>query len=964
MIKNQYFNNFSKFQKHCEVNNKFLNILCINTRSISSLEKFNKFKTVLANFPKLPDIIAVQETWFRNELTQLYSIPGFENVHCCRNDGYGGTSLYINCQIQFSVEFCMSNSFVEIINVKLSGFKIDNKPLKLISFYRSQKCNVNDFVNMLDVILNNHAQSPLIVLGDANIDLLQTSCCVDYCSVFQNYGCESAHNLITRPNSATCIDHIFSNISEMLIIDSVECSLSDHNMLFCRVKKPNFTSKYVECSKIHTDFGKARTILGQTLPHCFIPFTATGLTNEVLSCIEGAVRLSTVRTMHRREIRFELTPWINKDLQGLILLKEKLLLKRRSSRNKSNIEDNLKRISKIIRYAVKFCRSNYYAETLHKVGSDSKKSWNFINKTLGRKKSESIKLKDAQGELLSNDLVKANEFNKYFLSCIADLKDQMEVRPGDTINFFGTLSESRHIFKLQNINLQEMKNIIVNMKCDKSAGSDNISPRFVRECVNELAPMLMEIYNKIINLSDFPDNLKIHKIIPIPKQINASTVDKYRPISVLSTIDKIFGKVLFDKLLCYFEENNLLFDFQFGFRRGCGTEDAVVNVVQYICKGLDEGSSGVAGVFFDFTKAFDLVDHEILLHKLDLYGVKGSEQLLFRSYFTNRKQFVQINGLRSFTDSVRHGVPQGSGLGPLLFSIYLNDLGNLGLFGKLYMFADDVCIFYPYKHDIPLKIQIERDAALLVEFSRLNGLKLNPNKTKLIRFRPHSVNQNHDFRVIIDMNEIQETHSVKYLGVILQSNMSWNLHIDEIKKKIAPAIGILYKLKWKLDERTKSMIFNSMIHSHIKYLAITYGYNKNSRSLKSLQSIQNKALRIVYNLPITFSTNLLYTTVAKNILPVHGVHEYQVLMFVYKCLHNIGHHIVQFNQNQRTFNTRNQSDLRLPLCRLEKTKQRIDYIGGEKYNDLPTPIKSIERISQFKNACKDYLMNKLEYYVS
>lgn len=141
-------------------------------------------------------------------------------------------------------------------------------------------------------------------------------------------------------------------------------------------------------------------------------------------------------------------------------------------------------------------------------------------------------------------------------------------------------------------------------------------------------------------------------------------------------------------------------------------------------------------------------------------------------------------------------------------------------------------------------------------------------------------------------------------------------------------------------------------------MSIVYAYKENSSSLKSLQRSQNKALKIVYDLPIFYATTSLYSIIAKTILPVYSLHEYQVLMFVFKSLHNIGHHTILFSQSQSNFNTRKQSDLRIPRCRLEKTKQRIDYVGGVKYNDLPSSLKSINIISRFKSSCKEYLLNK------
>ncbi|XP_075162787.1 uncharacterized protein LOC142235420 [Haematobia irritans] len=900
------------------------------------------------------DGATIQETWFKKEITQLYSMPGFESVHCCREDGYGGTSLYINSKIRYSVELSTSVNFLDVLSVKFPEYKVENKPLMVTSFYRSQKCGVNDFINSLSEILSLQARNQLIVVGDSNIDLNRDQRSVDYCSMFQSYDCESAHNMITRPETGTCIDHVFSNVSSRLFIDSIECKLSDHNLICCKVKMQANAPGFIETTNTCVDFIKARSILNEILPGNFLPYTATGLTKEVLSSIQHAVQESSNTVRRKTEIRFVLAPWINKELQELILFKEKLLRQRRKVGigEKVRLNLQLKRLGKVISSSVRICRIRYYAENLKRSENDSRKTWDFLNKVLGRNKTNEIRLSNSQGEQIVCDQEKADLFNNYFLSSICDLKSQIEVKPDDSINLFGTLVRLNNRFLMENIDLQEIKDAILNLKIDKSAGNDNISPRFIQECVEKISPFLKEIFNKMIYSCEYPDILKIHKTVPIPKKANPKSEGDFRPISILSTIDKVFERIIYEKLSNYFECNKLLYDLQFGFRRGCGTEDAVLNVMRYVCQGLDKGYCGVAGIFFDFTKAFDMVDHQILLKKLECYGVQGPELKLFRSYLTNRKQFVQIKDTRSFLGNVCYGVPQGSGLGPLLFAIYLNDLMNMDFVGKLFMFADDVCLFYPYKYDVALKSFMERDSAMLFEFARINGLLINPSKTKVVRFRPHSTAINHEFRVVIDGRAIEETNHVKYLGIVLQSNMSWDLHIDDVKRKIAPAIGILYKLKWKLDERTKLMIYQSLIMSHVNYLASVYGYNSNCNALRSLQFCQNRALKVIYNLPLNYPTNLLFTTAAKDILTIYGIHEYQVLVFVYKCIHKLGHHTINFIQNQTHCNTRNQQNLRIPLCRLEKSKQRIDFTASFKYNNLPQSIKSITRISAYKRACK------------
>lgn len=346
------------------------------------------------------------------------------------------------------------------------------------------------------------------------------------------------------------------------------------------------------------------------------------------------------------------------------------------------------------------------------------------------------------------------------------------------------------------------------------------------------------------------------------------------------------------------------------------------------------------------------------MEKLLYYGICGNEWLLLKSYLTNRKQFVQIGEAKSNITGVESGVPQGSCLGPLLFSLYLNDLANLDLTGTLYMFADDICLFYPYKFDQVLKTYIERDLSLIFEFARINKLLLNADKTKLIRFRPNSQKFENHFSINVDGVVVTEVSEVKYLGVTMQKNLCWDAHINSLRNKIAPAIGILHKMKYILDLKAKLLIYHSLIESHLKYLVIIYGC-KNNAKVKSLQCMQNKALKTVFNLPHRYSTISLYTDICDSILPIHALYFYQMMLYVYKSRNNIGYHTICFHQNQSVFNTRNRQNVRVVLCRLEITKQRVEYIGASEFNKLPLNVKETHRISIFKNNLKQYLFNNL-----
>lgn len=693
---------------------------------------------------------------------------------------------------------------------------------------------------------------------------------------------------------------------------------------------------------------------------CNLPLTGDPSTDtfSLVLCVEKAIEHSTVEKKLKKNLKNEITPWINGNLQKLIMYKKRLLNMRRKNPNDFNLQKRLKAISRVIKIAYRVSMNNYYEDNLREIQHNPKKSWKFLNESLGRTVNNSIKLKNADGDAIVEDSEKAEVLNKYFIESVHDLRSQIEHYPEDTCNLLRTLIQHNDRFQIDFVTSEEITNVILNLKQGKSPGHDNVSAKVLLNCNNIITPFLVDIFNSMVVRGTYPDILKIHKVVPIPKGKNVTDVNMFRPIAILSIIDNVFERILHTQISNYMQSQNLLNEFQYGFRKGCGTEEATVNVVNFICKSLDEGYKGVAGIFYDFTKAFDLIDHKILIQKLRYYGICGRELSLLRSYLTNRKQFVQINSQKSTSRDVEHGVPQGSVLGPLLFTIFLNDLKNLCLSGKLFMYADDICLFYPYRHETAVKVYMERDAALISEFARINKLVLNAKKTKLLRFKPSS-QQNEGFSVFVDGNVVTEQKSITYLGVILQSNLNWSQHIQHTKAKISQAIGFLYKFKNKFSKDTKFLIYNALIQSHLNYLAILYGYKK-STELKLLQRSQNKALKIVANLPVLHPTFSLYHDIFPSVLPIYGLYKLQLLLYVFKCLHNIGHHTVQFSRNQQSFNTRNNSNLAVARCRLETTRQRVEHMGSRLFNSLPSSLKCILRISTFKNSVKNYLFEQLE----
>lgn len=957
-----YLKNIKTFNSYADkISSSFLDILCLNIRSVSSISKFNKFKYELSKFSKLPDIIAVQETWISMSLASLYFIPGYEVVHCCRKDGYGGTSIFIKAGLKYSVRISNSEEFLDTVSIELQDIKIMNKCLIITSLYRSQKCSIENFFRKVDNMLISLNDAPCFFVGDFNIDTLSANRYQSsLINIFSEYNVNSCHNLITRPQSGTSIDCIFSNVADRTYVYSIENNLSDHNMICCRLENELLDQCFLSEKFSLVNYEQLGTHLDGIFRNICLLDTSSELCKNLMNGFIEATEHCTTTTTRRLNLRRKLTPWMTDNLLSLIFYKKYLLAIRRKNRGNADVSERLKRISKIVKICNKDLMNQYYINSLKSCLGDPGKTWRFLNREFGRKNRVLKNIVTEDGCVLTTDEEKASTINDYFYGVVDRIRREHCVTQTN-FNFLRTLTAQRTSFSLQMVERTAVECILSNFNISKSPGFDNITPRILQIRKNAVVGFLTEIFNKMVNEGCYPDVLKLHKIIPIPKVSASNRICNLRPISLLSIIDKVFEKIIFDQVSNYLDSNGLLFERQFGFRKGAGTEQAVLNLIDHICEGLDAGYRGVAGVFFDFSKAFDLVDHDILINKLRLYGFDGKTLDLFRDFLSNRLQFVQVGDAKSTKLPVKCGVPQGSVLGPLLFLIYINDVKNISFNGKLFMYADDLCLVYRYNYSQVLKTNIEYDAAILTEFSEINKLKINPAKTTFVRFKPYHCGNDEKMEIYIEGIPVAESDMVKYLGIVLNHNMLWDEHIESLKSKISSAIGVLYKFRNKFNISTKLLIYQSLVHSHLTYLPSVYGCRLSS-SLRSLQSAQNKALKLVFNLPLRHSTFDLYNNYAKNILPVIGLYKQKVLIYMFKALKTNSHCLIQFSQNiaQSQRNTRQAQHLRSVRCRLELTKQRISYAGPHEYNNLPSYLRDIQVLSTFKQQIKNYLLENLE----
>jgi hypothetical protein len=350
----------------------------------------------------------------------------------------------------------------------------------------------------------------------------------------------------------------------------------------------------------------------------------------------------------------------------------------------------------------------------------------------------------------------------------------------------------------------EISSVISSLYCSKSAGPNSIPIYLLKILNNNISLCLSKIINDYFLHGIFPDKLKIAKVTPIFKKGSRTDKSNYRPISV------VFEKLVYKRVYNYLEYRNILNEFQFGFRANRSTSHALLSTIENLKESLDRGSFGV-GLFIDFKKAFDTVNHYILLNKLEFYGFRGVVNKWFQSYLTGRNQYVSINGINSSLKAISCGVPQGSVLGPLLFLLYINDLPYCSNRLVFHLFADDTNIFFSSKNLDLIQTTLNIELKNVSQWLNANRLALNIEKTNFIVFhspkkKPHKV-----LSICIDNQSIREATSVKYLGVLIDSTLSWRPHISELSKKIAKSVGIISKLRHYLNTDILISIYYSLI---------------------------------------------------------------------------------------------------------------------------------------------------------
>ena len=620
--------------------------------------------------------------------------------------------------------------------------------------------------------------------------------------------------------------------------------------------------------------------------------------------------------------------------------------------NNIDVVESYKDSKRILHSSLRNAEIQYYSEQYELNSSDMFKSWKVLKTILALNgNSEKRKLcLTINNVAVTNSKDIANGFNNFFVSIGPELAKGIhsDINP---LTYVNNISNSIAIF---NVSCEEVRNIIHSLK-NSSAGHDEF-PTFVGKlCVDSYIEPLTFLINSSLKTGVFPSELKLARVVPIFKAGDSSVLTNYRPISVLTFFAKVFEKIVYNKLLNFISDNNILYDHQYGFRKGRSTQQAIITLVDKITKSQDKGDI-VITLLIDLKKAFDTIDHRILLRKLYSYGIRGSMLKWMESYLTDRSQYVVFDGKVSETRSIECGVPQGSILGPLLFIISVNDICNVSPMLFKILYADDTCVLISGNHLNDLIDRLNTELISLNNWFKANKLSLNTKKSFFMIFHRSRIKSNVINRVVIDNHQLTQVNSSKYLGVIIDHKLNWIEHISYVKSKMSKGIGIMFKARQFLTKKALLMLYHAYIYPYMTYCIEVWGCTSQTQ-LNCLFLLQKKIIRIMSFSHYLAHTNPLFLSM--EVLPLMKIFLYKVGLIMYKYSNNLLPECISLlylrNDSIHEHNTRGCHQLRV----LHGAKT-FSNISARIWNVLTNKFNCDVSMSIFKCKLKLFLLhNKL-----
>ena len=801
-------------------------------------------------------------------------------------------------------------------------------------------------------------------MGDFNINLLrydQHNKTTEFVDDMISHGLLP---LITQPTrithqSATLIDHIFTNMLNNTYTSGIMITdLADHFGIFTIIEdiQMNKNPKTIQARSFkETNITIFKEMLAST---DFSNIMEIHSPNEAYkefiklyqTKFEIAFPLKT-KTIQSKYIKKE--PWITNAILKSTLTKNnlyKIKLKCPTPENTTKYKiynvllNKLKRIQK----------ATYYKTLLKESSGNIKETWKILNKLLRKQNDKSTVSSEflIDDKLVSNTTEIANGFNTFFAEIGPKINDKVG-HPNKAFDKHLT-GNYPNTFFINPIIPMDLIHISKMLKSKTSQGFDNISTKLTKLTITEIALPLTHIFNLSFLHGEVPEQLKIAKIIPIFKSGNNTLLNNYRPISLLPAFSKLLEKIVCKQLWNFLNRFDIIYKHQYGFRQKHSTIHPILHFLNSIADTNDLPSKNITlGLFLDLSKAFDTINHEILLKKLDHYGIRGLSNTWLKSYLTNRKQYTHICNTNSQYKDVKCGVPQGSILGTLLFLIYINDIKHSTKL-QLLSFADDTTVYLSDPDSTNLMKEADAEINLLFDWLCANKLSLNIGKTKYSLFGPNQALKNvNGSQITLKGEQITRAKDpIKFLGIHIDEQLSWKCHIKKLSSKISRAIFCINRVKNILPFDALKSLYYSLVHSHILYGIQAWG---NSPNINTIFKLQKRVIRLIHKKRFMSHTMPLFKK--SSILTAPDLYRLQCSLFVYDWMHKRLPNSFENFLTVSDTKTRHNSKLYRTRPRTKFTSHLPKHQYPSIWNSLPENITDIKSRTSFKNQLTSYFIN-------
>ena len=788
---------------------------------------------------------------------------------------------------------------------------------------------------------------------------------VDFCDLYDLENLIKVPTCFKNPDKPSSIDVILTNTKTLFQNTiAVETGISDHHKLVVTVMKVYSEKQKPQEIKYRSYKNFNHFSFNNDLKASLEQYDKPNMTYDDFKVI-FMKKLDKHAPRKTKFVRGNNQPFMNKILSKAMMYRSKL----KNNFNKNPTEENKTLYKKQRNFCVSLLRKEkkrYYSNLDVKILEDNRKFWKKVKPLFsGKHKVLEKNIVILEGEkIISDNLEVAEKLNNFFIDAVENLDiEHVETEGGHTESYdiiddilrqykghpsILKINENVKLdgkFSFKDLGERNVNEAIYSMDPKKAGLENDIPTKILRGSGNVIAAYLSKMFNVSKNEGNFPTSLKEGTVIPINKKTARTVMKKdYRPISLLANVAKIYERNMFEQIYAYIDQ--FLSPYLFGYRKGRSTEQCLAIMIEVWKKALDTFNK-TGAVLTDLSKAFDCLNHNLLIAKLNAYGFDKNALTFIYNYLKGRKQRTKVNGMHSSWRDINYGVPQGSILGPLLFNIFINDIFLFMNDAKIANYADDNTAFSVGKSIDDLLAKLENETSVILEWFRINEMRSNDDKCNLI------VAKNDNLHINVGNEQIDSCKSVELLGIKIDNQLKFDEHVKNMIKKGNQKFHALARISKYLNQDKLKLLMRTFIQSQFNYCPLVWMFHNRTLNNK-INRLHERALRLVYKNDKLCFKELLQLD---NSVTVHQRNLQRLAIEMYKVKNKTAPLPFQeiFEDQKYSREIRGGRSWEVPKVRtVAYGTESIRYRGPATWELIPEEIKKSESLTEFKKKIKSW----------